>query len=78
MDLCLAELRETIETFIKGDPLKLCRNLRGEFSGIQKIECEDAGAGSDDDHRQLGIDIGRPAAVPADGLVLFCDWHSPA
>ena len=39
--MCLAELRETIETFIKGDPLKLCRNLRGEFSGIQKIECED-------------------------------------
>jgi hypothetical protein len=48
VDLCLAELRETIETFIKGDPLKLCRNLRGEFSGIQKIECEDAG--SDDDY----------------------------
>lgn len=48
VELCLAELRETIETFIKGDPLKLCRNLRGEFSGIQKIDCED-NAGSDED-----------------------------
>lgn len=49
VNLCLAELRETIETFIKGDPLKLCRNLRGEFSGIQKIECDDK-AESDEDY----------------------------
>ena len=48
VDMCLAELRETIETFINGDPLKLCRNARGEFSGIQKIECLDNG--SDDDY----------------------------
>lgn len=34
IDMCLEELKETIETFILGDPLKLCRNARGEFSGI--------------------------------------------
>jgi len=49
VDLCLAELRDTIYTFIKGDALKLCRNLRGEFSGIQKIECNEP-AGSDDEY----------------------------
>ena len=34
VDMCLKELKETIENFILGDPLKLCRNARGEFSGI--------------------------------------------
>lgn len=34
VDMCLEELRETIENFVNGDPLKLCRNARGEFSGL--------------------------------------------
>jgi hypothetical protein len=46
--MCLAELRDTIETFINGDPLKLCRNARGEFSGIERIECPEVT--SDDDY----------------------------
>ena len=33
--MCLEELEYTIEAFVNGDnPLKLCRNARGEFSGI--------------------------------------------
>jgi len=40
VDMCLEELRETIENFVNGDPLKLCRNARGEFSGLQRIDCE--------------------------------------
>ena len=39
VDMCLEELRETIDNFVNGDPLKLCRNARGEFSGLQRIEC---------------------------------------
>lgn len=34
VEMCLKELEETIENFVNGDPLKLCRNARGEFSGI--------------------------------------------
>ena len=34
VDMCLSELKETIENFVNGDPLKLCRNARGEFSGL--------------------------------------------
>lgn len=41
VEMCLQELKETIETFVLGDPLKLCRNARGEFSGIQRIDCKE-------------------------------------
>lgn len=41
VEMCLEELRETIENFVNGDPLKLCRNARGEFSGIQRIDCRE-------------------------------------
>ena len=34
VEMCLDELKNTIEEFINGDPLKLCRNARGEFNGI--------------------------------------------
>jgi hypothetical protein len=35
-------LKETIENFVLAtDPLKLCRNARGEFSGIQRIDCRE-------------------------------------
>jgi hypothetical protein len=41
VEMCLQELRETIDNFVNGDPLKLCRNARNEFSGIQRIECRE-------------------------------------
>lgn len=41
VEMCLQELKETIETFIQGDPLLLCRNARGEFSGIYRIDCKE-------------------------------------
>ena len=41
VEMCLAELKEDIERYVAtDDPLKLCRNARGEFSGIQRIECK--------------------------------------
>lgn len=42
VEMCLNDLREAIEEFVSApDPLKLCRNLRGEFSGIERYECKD-------------------------------------
>lgn len=39
--MCLDELKTRVEEFINGDALKLCRNVRNEFSGIEKIECNE-------------------------------------
>ncbi len=39
--MCLEELKIRIVEFTKGDALKLCRNARNEFSGIEKIKCND-------------------------------------
>jgi hypothetical protein len=40
VDMCFNELKETIEKFvIAEDPLKLCRNARNEFNGLQRIDC---------------------------------------
>lgn len=41
VEMCLEELALRINEFLKGDPLKLCRNTRNEFSGIEKIECKE-------------------------------------
>lgn len=38
---CLKELKRAILEFIDGDALKLCRNARNEFSGIEPIEILD-------------------------------------
>ena len=36
VEMCLNDLRSAIEEFVAAeDPLKLCRNLRGEYSGIE-------------------------------------------
>lgn len=35
---CLAELKEKINEVINGDVLKLIRNVREEYSGIEKIK----------------------------------------
>lgn len=37
--MCLDELKETINTFINGEPLKLIRNIRGEFNVYEKFDC---------------------------------------
>jgi len=42
VEMCLNDLREAITDFIGSeDPLKMCRNLRGEFSGIERLECKE-------------------------------------
>ena len=42
VEMCLNDLREAIETFVQAeDPLKLCRNLRGEYSGIERLDCKE-------------------------------------
>lgn len=41
IDMCLQEIRTRIYEFLDGDALKLIRNIRGEFSGIEKIECNE-------------------------------------
>lgn len=42
VEMCLNDLREAIEAFVSAeDPLKLCRNLRGEYSGIERLECKE-------------------------------------
>ncbi len=42
VEMCLNDLREAIENFVSApDPLNLCRNLRGEFSGIERYECKE-------------------------------------
>ena len=33
-DKCFEDLKDGINTFLKGDPLIECRNLRNNFSGI--------------------------------------------
>jgi len=39
IDMCKDELRTRINEFLNGEPLKMIRNIRGEFSGIEKIDC---------------------------------------
>ncbi len=42
VEMCLNDLREAIDNFVSAeDPLKECRNLRGEFSGIERLECKE-------------------------------------
>jgi hypothetical protein len=42
VEMCLNDLREAIENFVSAeDPLKECRNLRGEYSGIERLECKE-------------------------------------
>ncbi|CDW73222.1 UNKNOWN [Stylonychia lemnae] len=39
IEMCLDELRTRINEFLQGEPLKMIRNIRGEFSGIEKFDC---------------------------------------
>ena len=39
--MCLDELKLRVNEFLKGEPLKMIRNTRNEFSGIQRIECNE-------------------------------------
>jgi hypothetical protein len=41
VDLCLDELKLRINEFLNGNPLELIRNIREEFSGLQRIECNE-------------------------------------
>jgi hypothetical protein len=42
VEMCLNDLRKAIDNFVSAeDPLKECRNLRGEFSGIERLECKE-------------------------------------
>ena len=42
VEMCLNDLRAAIEQFVSGeDPLKICRNLRGEYSGIERLDCKE-------------------------------------
>ena len=41
IEMCKDELKTRIQEFLDGDALKLCRNIRNEFSGIEKIECKE-------------------------------------
>ena len=42
VELCLNDLRKAIDAFVSAeDPLKECRNLRGEYSGIERLECKE-------------------------------------
>ena len=42
VEMCLNDLRAAIEVFVSSDdPLKLCRNLRGEYSGIERLDCKE-------------------------------------
>jgi hypothetical protein len=40
VEMCLDELKQTIDDFLNGEPLKLVRNIRGEFSVFDPIECD--------------------------------------
>lgn len=56
IDLCLGQLKDSINEFLKGEPLKLIRNIRGQFSGIERIDCnaeEDANSTPDSSWYEL-------------------------
>ena len=40
IDLCINQLTDAINDFLTGEPLKLIRNIRGHFSGIERIDCD--------------------------------------
>lgn len=39
VDMCLNELRERIDEFLNGNPLRLVRNIRNEFQIFEPIDC---------------------------------------
>lgn len=39
VSMCLDELKDTIHNFLNGEPLKLIRNIRGEFNVFEKFDC---------------------------------------
>ena len=41
IDLCHKQLKDAIDEFLSGEPLKLVRNIRGHFSGIERIDCDE-------------------------------------
>lgn len=41
IDLCMQQLKTSIEEFLKGEPLRLIRNLREHYSGIERIDCNE-------------------------------------